>query len=131
MTVPSSRPPRQSLSRSRRKAEDPDAATIAIAALSYFATEPKTMSRFFALTGLDPSSIRSAASSPAFVAGLLDFVLADERILLAVAEAQETTPEAIVRARQSLERRGGNDPIDITGGSADDGWPPRPHDDWA
>ncbi|WP_202913295.1 DUF3572 domain-containing protein [Acuticoccus sediminis] len=129
--MPSSRSPRHPAPRSRRQADDPDAGTIAIAALSYFATEPKTMSRFFALTGLDPTSLRDAAASPTFVAGLLDFVLADERILLAVAEAQETTPEAIVRARQALERRP-NEPIDV--GSkpvGDDGWPPRPHDDWA
>ncbi|UOM35439.1 DUF3572 domain-containing protein [Acuticoccus sp. I52.16.1] len=117
------------MTRSRRNADDPDAGTIAIAALSYFATEPKTMSRFFALTGLDPTTLRDAASSPTFIAGLLDFVLADERVLIAVAEAQETTPDAIVRARQALERRVGGDPV--AGSVADDGWPPRPHDDWA
>lgn len=130
--MPSSRLPFDPTARSRRTAEEPDAGTIAIAALSYFATEPKTMDRFFALTGLDPSTLRDAARTPGFVAGLLDFVLADEKVLLAVAEAQETTPEAIMRARAALDRPSVRT---IDGGAserpADEDWPPRPHDDWA
>ncbi len=131
MSVPSSRIPRGPTVRQRRGQDEPDAGTIAIAALSYFATEPKTMSRFFALTGLDPTTLRDAAASPSFLAGVLDFVLADEKVLLAVAAAQETTPDAIVRARQALERRRSAPPVEDGPSAVDDGWPPRPHDDWA
>lgn len=78
------------------------------------------MSRFFALTGLDPQNLREAAGAPGFVAGVLDFILSDERLTLDVAAAQSIPPEAIAAARASLDRP-----------AADDDWPPRPADDWA
>ncbi|MBJ3777649.1 DUF3572 domain-containing protein [Acuticoccus mangrovi] len=106
---------------SRRLDDLPDPGAIAIAALSHFATEPKTLDRFFALTGLDPTSLRDAAASPSFIAGVLDFVLEDEKVLLAIAAAQETTPEAIMAARRRMDRKT----------IAEDDWPPRAHDDWA
>lgn len=104
----------------RSSTEPLDPMAIAIAALSHFATEPKTMSEFFALTGLDAQTLRDAATKPGFAAGILDFVLQDERLLIELARAQETTPEAIVAARHRLDRR-----------VADDDWPPRPAGDWA
>jgi hypothetical protein len=111
--------------------DDPEAGAIVIAALSYFATHPKTMDRFFALTGVDPASLKDAARAPGFLAGVLDFVIEDERVLRAVAAAQETTPEAIVAARARLERgRRAADPWSERG-AEDEGWPPRVADDWA
>jgi len=104
----------------RSSTEPLDPATIAIAALSHFATDPRILSRFFALTGLDAQSLREAATTPGFAAGILDFVLQDEQLLIAVAEAQDTTPEAIVAARRRLDRP-----------QVDDDWPPRPANDWA
>ena len=104
----------------RSSADDPDPATIAIAALSHFATDPKTLARFFALTGLDADNLRAAVATAGFTTGVLDFILQDEQLLIAVAAAQDTTPEAIVAARQRLEA-----PL------LDDDWPPRPVDDWA
>lgn len=105
---------------SPRRSGETDAGAIAIAALSHFATDPKMLDRFFALTGLHPASLRTAAGTPGFVAGVLDFVLQDERLLVAVAEAQEIAPEAILAARRRLDRS-----------AADDDWPPRVSDDWA
>lgn len=118
--------------------DDPEAGAIVIAALSYFATDPKTLGRFFALTGLDTNSLREAAGTPTFVAGVLDFVLAEPKVLAAVAAAQETTPGAIAAARARLDRRdaseddwpprpAGDDPR----ARGDDDWPPRVTDDWA
>lgn len=104
----------------RSSTEPLDPVAIAIAALSHFATDAKTLSRFFALTGLDPQSLREAAASPGFAAGILDFVLQDERLLVEIAQAQDTTPEAIAAARHRLEV-----PLH------DDDWPPRPAGDWA
>jgi len=105
-----------------RRNETPDAATIAIAALSHFATDPKTLNRFFALTGLDPDNLRTVAASPDFVAGVLDFVLQDDAVVLAVAQAQEIPPEAIAEARRRLER---------TRAPMEEDWPPRTADDFA
>ena len=113
---------RQSRDRDDREGGDrPDAGTLAIAALSHFATDGKLLARFFALTGLDPARLREAAGTPGFTAGVLDFVLADERLLIALAAEQETTPQAIAAARASLDH---SSPYE-------DDWPPRTGDDWA
>ena len=119
-------------------ADDLEAGAIAIAALSHFATEPRTLARFFALTGLDTESLRDAAASPTFVAGVLDFVLSEPKVLAAVATAQETTPEAIAAARARLDRRDvpeddwpPRQAADEPEAGADDDWPPRVADEWA
>ena len=88
----------------RRKAEtDPEA--VAIAALSYLATDQDELARFLALTGLGPESLREAVAHPAFAESLLDFVLSEDRLVLAVAAAQDLSPDEIVHARGRLEAR--------------------------
>lgn len=86
-----------------RRAKDLDPHTVAIAALSHLATEPDELERFFALTGLGPDSLREAAGEPAFVESILDFVLGDDRLTLAVAAAQDVPPEEIAQVRGRLE----------------------------
>ena len=88
---------------------EPDAQTIAIAALSYLATEPERLGRFLALTGLGPDSVREAARSPRFLAGVLDFILQEDDMVLAVADAQDVPPDAILAARRTL---GGRPPFE-------------------
>ncbi len=87
------------------RAEEPDAETIAIAALSYLATETDELARFLAVSGLEPTALRETATSPAFLIGLLDFILEDDRRVIALAEAQGIAPEAVVRARNRFEAR--------------------------
>ncbi len=78
------------------------AAELAIVALGYLAGDPERLSRFLALTGIDPGSVRAAASQPSFLAGVLEYVAADERVLVAVASHANVAPEQIERARQTL-----------------------------
>lgn len=65
----------------RKKAE-----ALAIQALSFIAGEPERLGRFLALSGIGPADIRTAAREPGFLAGVMDFVVADERMLKAFAE---------------------------------------------
>lgn len=82
---------------------DRDAAEhIAIAALGYLAADPEHLERFLSLSGLDPADLRRAAASPGFFAGVLDFILEDESLLLAFAADHGINPAAIVRARSHL-----------------------------
>lgn len=78
------------------------------------------MERFFALTGLDATNLRAASTTQGFVAGVLDFILQDERLVTEIAAAEGLRPDAILIARQRLDR-----PTD-----AED-WPPRSSDEWA
>ena len=79
-----------------------EAETVALDALSYLAADDARLSRFLDSSGLEPHNIRRAASVPGFLAGVLDYVAADEPLLLDLAQALSTKPEAIMAARATL-----------------------------
>jgi hypothetical protein len=56
---------------------------IAIAALGFLAGDDERLSRFLALTGIDPASIRQQIGDPLFQLAILDHVFEDESLLLA------------------------------------------------
>lgn len=72
----------------------------AITVLGWLANEPEMLSRFMALSGTDPGSLRSAVNEPAFKAGLLDFLMGHEPTLMAFSAATGTPPEAVVQAHR-------------------------------
>ena len=78
------------------------AQTVAIDALGFLAAEPERLARFLALSGLGPDNLRQAATSPGFLAAVLDHLAADEPLLLAFAAAQGIDPAAVIRARDRL-----------------------------
>ncbi|WP_020184911.1 DUF3572 domain-containing protein [Methylopila sp. 73B] len=75
---------------------------LAAAALGFLASDPERLGRFLALSGLDPSGVRAAAADPGFLPAVLDYVLADETLLVAFAGSQGTEPERVSRARAAL-----------------------------
>jgi hypothetical protein len=78
------------------------AESLAIQALNFLATEPERLSRFLALSGLDPASIRTAATESGFLAGVLAHLGEDERLLTEFATAAAVTPAEVDRARRLL-----------------------------
>jgi hypothetical protein len=87
----------------REPAAERDAAeALALRALAFLAEDPERLGRFLALTGIGPGELRSVATDPALLGGVLDHLLADERLLVAFAEANELEPEAAARARRHL-----------------------------
>ena len=78
------------------------ATDVAIAALCFIAAEPERLGRFLALTGIGPESIREAAGEPGFLLGVLDYLTADETLLLAFANQDGIDPEQVVQARDVL-----------------------------
>jgi Protein of unknown function (DUF3572) len=58
---------------------------LAITALGFIANDSNELSRFLALTGIDPGSIRTAATEPGFLGGVLGYISGNERTLLAFA----------------------------------------------
>src|SRR5438445_10911201 len=76
---------------------------LAIEALGFIAGEPESLSRFLALSGIGPATLRHAAADPAFLAGVLDFLLADEPLLIAFASHASVEPERIGRARRAFD----------------------------
>ena len=78
------------------------ARALAIDALGFLAGDPVLMNRFLQLSGLEAHELRMAAADPAFFAGLLDFILADERTLTAFAAETAIAPASVGRAREAL-----------------------------
>lgn len=85
------------------------ASDMAIAALGYLASDPERLEKFLALSGLGPHNLRRAAADPAFLGAVLDYVVADERLLVAFSGEQGRSPTEVMRARDSL---GGPPPLE-------------------
>ena len=80
------------------------AQSLAVSALTFIAADPDRMNRFLGLTGLGPENLRTAAADPAFLGSVLDYVVADEKLLVEFAADAGLKPEAVARAHGSLRR---------------------------
>lgn len=75
---------------------------IALEALGYIMGEDALRDRFVALTGLDANILRSSLDQPGTLASILEFLVSHEPDLIAAAEAQDQSPETLVKAWRSL-----------------------------
>ncbi|GAC1042527.1 DUF3572 domain-containing protein [Rhizobium sp. No.120] len=80
----------------KKNAADPQETAIAV--LGWLANEPDMFGRFLALTGVEPAQVRNAINEPAFLAGMLDFLMNHEPTLLAFCEASGIPPAAVAAA---------------------------------
>jgi len=78
------------------------AEALALAALAFLAADERTLARFIAESGFDYVTLRNATGEPMVLAGVLDFLLADERMLLAFCDAENIDPAHPARARARL-----------------------------
>jgi hypothetical protein len=100
-----SRTPSRSSSLHKRKLAEEhwDAASaLAVTALSFIAGVPEELSRFLALSGIDPGAIRAAAAEPGFLGGVLAYIAGNERTLVAFAAHAGIAPEEVEKARRIL-----------------------------
>ena len=88
--------------RSRIRFGRPEAEILAVQALTYLAADESRLARFFALTGLDPGTIRAAARSPGFLSAVLDHVTGDEALLVSLAKTIGVEPERVMAAQEIL-----------------------------
>lgn len=75
---------------------------IVISLFQELAKDDELMSRFFALTGLDPSELRTTVESEDFFRAILDFICSHEPTLLMLAERANIKPEHISLAHFTL-----------------------------
>jgi hypothetical protein len=80
----------------------PEATSIGQDALIWLAGEPEALARFLSLSGLSPEMLRDRISDPDFLGFVLEFLLGDERMVLAFAAASGHRPEDPGRARVAL-----------------------------
>ena len=78
------------------------AEALAIEALSFLAAEPERIGRFLAVTGLGPQELRAMAHQRSFLTAVLDYLAADESLLVAFASDTNRNPADIAKARRAL-----------------------------
>jgi hypothetical protein len=78
---------------------------VAIQALSFLASDPERLGLFLTESGIGPQTLRTAATDPKFLAGVLDFIVRDDATVKAFANASQLTPEAVTNAREVLDPR--------------------------
>ena len=80
-----------------------DTEALALQALVWTLTEPDRAMRLLSVTGLDPADLRTRAGEPAVLGAALGFLESHEPDLIACAAALGVKPEALVRARMTLD----------------------------
>jgi len=78
------------------------ATEMAIEALAWLAADPSRLERFLSLSGLGPQNLRKAAAEPRFLSAILDYLAANEALLLEFAADSGRTPEDVARAHAVL-----------------------------
>ena len=83
------------------------AETLALTALAFLAGDPARLVRFLNLTGFSAETLRQSAAEPATLASVLEYLLADEPLLLVFAADHGLDPTDVSRAQMVL---GGSTP---------------------
>ncbi len=78
------------------------AEALALTALAYLLEDPGRTSRFLTASGLDGEALPPRLSDPLFLGCILDFVLEDDALLLAVAETAGLRAERVSAMRRRL-----------------------------
>jgi hypothetical protein len=78
------------------------AETLALQALGYLAADEDRLSRFVLTTGLTPQDLQQRAGDPMFLAGVLDYLMTDDALVVAFAEENAVAPETVMAARRRL-----------------------------
>src|SRR5271157_2988127 len=76
--------------------------SMAVAALAFLAADLERLERFLSVTGLGPNNLRAAAGDPGFCGSILDYLLADEPLLLAFVANAGLEPGDVVQASRKL-----------------------------
>ena len=79
-----------------------EAEIVALQALGWLLGPSGLAEVFMGASGLAPQDLARRAEEPEVLAAVLDFVLMDDAWVLALAEAEGVTPEAVARARAAL-----------------------------
>lgn len=75
--------------------------------LQHMVQNPEQLSEFMVQSGLDPQSLRSQIGTTGFAHGLIDYVVSNEPLLLAVAAQNRLKPESVVATWAKLHQHEG------------------------
>lgn len=75
---------------------------LALNALGFLASDPERLGGFLAVSGIGPDALRDSAGNPQLLAGVMDYLLADESLLFMFAESQGIGVDEPLKARRAL-----------------------------
>ena len=75
---------------------------LAIQALTFIAQDVERLGRFLAVTGIGPAEIRAASAEPGFLAGVLEYLAADDRLAGTFAAESGLDSADLARAHVAL-----------------------------
>ncbi len=75
---------------------------LALNALGFLASDPERLGSFLAVSGIGPEALRDSAGNPQLLAGVMDYLLADESLLFMFAESQGIGVDEPLKARRAL-----------------------------
>jgi Protein of unknown function (DUF3572) len=78
------------------------AEALAIQGLTFIAGDGERLGRFLAITGIGPAEIREVAHEQGFLAGVLEHLASDERLLLEFCSETGVDPPDIGKALAAL-----------------------------
>lgn len=78
------------------------AEVLALQAITFITMEERALNGFLAQTGAGLNELKDQISDPHFLAGILDFMLSDESLLMAFCDHETIQPEFVVHARRAL-----------------------------
>ena len=79
-----------------------EALSVALDALGFVAGDEVVLARLVNETGLEPARLRERAQDPELLGAVLDFLFADETLLLDFCRQAGVPPNHIIRARAAL-----------------------------
>lgn len=75
---------------------------LALLALAWTLADDRRADRLLALTGLDADTLRAGVGDPAILSAVLAFLADHEPDLIACAESIDSTPTALIAAKEAL-----------------------------
>lgn len=88
------------------KAPQPTLEELTALCLNHLAQDPDQLAEFMAISGLSPADLRGAAADGSLARGLLDYVVQNEPLLLAICQGASLSPEAVMRVWARLNPAG-------------------------
>jgi len=88
-----------------RGANAEQAEIVALSALGFLATAPGALERLMEQSGLDAATLKLRAADRDFQGAVLDFLLANEALLVDFCQTTQTEPRAVQMANHILSRR--------------------------
>jgi Protein of unknown function (DUF3572) len=84
------------------------AETLALKGLAFLARDPEQLLRFLTATGVELDHLRQRAEDPELLAAVLDFLLAEEALLLDFSASEGLDAMAVRGACRALPGAGGD-----------------------